>query len=178
MDADSKTSTQPAEDTGIFKETESSSNKAQSNCNSFQDLMDTFFTKAEEYETHSRAGWDIYWRFKKAGNVVERHWGNTNLDPNEIDLDSLSTLDDYVSLFILEGELVKHETDWFASQRSIMKTLDESLAVGMEIMSRHAIEFEQVGDEVKERFIKLTAKLSKYNIRFVDAWRRVLFEPW
>ncbi|KAG9850234.1 hypothetical protein KCU98_g4466, partial [Aureobasidium melanogenum] len=174
MSENSEASTQPAKDAEIAEKSEASSNKRVSK--SFQDLIDVFFMKAEEFKRHRRAIWDTYIEYQITSDAIEEHWNNTNLNLNMIDLDSLSTLDDYVHLFALETDLVKYEADLLASERAGLKKLDDLLALGAEIMTDHAFELETVDVEIRDRLIKRSESLSRYRIKVMNSYKKIVYK--
>ena len=141
----------------------------------FQSLIDTFSKKAKEFHTEDHVTWNIFVKADRVSDVIERLWHDKNLDLQMIDLDSLSTLDDYVRLFALENESTKLEADLTTQERIVMKILDESLALAAEIIGNRANELEQIDYEIEKRFRKQRSRLLNRRIVDIQGWKRTVF---
>ncbi|KAG9603527.1 hypothetical protein KCU77_g1779, partial [Aureobasidium melanogenum] len=148
MDEDLQAPSQLAADTKVTEKKEASSNKKASN--HLQNLIDTFFSKSEEYEAHRCASRNIYERFQRAHDAVEDHLENTGLVVHMISTDSISMLDDYSRLMTLENKRINRQADFLAQKRVGLTMLDELLGLGEEIMVNHASELKNVNSEIRE----------------------------
>ncbi|KAG9964035.1 hypothetical protein KCU61_g3094, partial [Aureobasidium melanogenum] len=118
--------------------------------NYLQNLIDTFFSKSEEYEAHHCASRNIYERFQRAHDAVEDHLENTGLVVHMISTDSISMLDDYSRLMTLENKRINRQADFLAQKRVGLTMLDELLGLGEKIMVNHASELKNVNFEIRE----------------------------
>ncbi|KAG9559401.1 hypothetical protein KCU71_g5980, partial [Aureobasidium melanogenum] len=148
MDEDLQAPGQLAADIKVTEKKEASSNKKASNY--LQNLIDTFFSKSEEYEAHHCASRNIYERFQRAHDAVEDHLENTGLVVHMISTDSISMLDDYSRLMTLENKRINRQADFLAQKRVGLTMLDELLGLGEKIMVNHASELKNVNFEIRE----------------------------
>ncbi|KAH0360214.1 hypothetical protein KCU65_g9522, partial [Aureobasidium melanogenum] len=151
MDEDSQASSQPAEDAEMAERSGISLNKKASN--SIQDLIDTFFTKADELRIQCQGLNSAQSSARMALLAVEDHLKITDLDVNIPGVDDTSALDDLDRIITLEIESSKRMSDFFAQHRIIIASLDELLALGAKIMDDHASEFENIHHEIKNKLI-------------------------
>ncbi|KAG9653810.1 hypothetical protein KCU64_g7637, partial [Aureobasidium melanogenum] len=156
MDEDLQAPSQLAADTKVTEKKEASSNKKASN--HLQNLIDTFFSKSEEYEAHRCASRNIYERFQRAHDAVEDHLENTGLVVHMISTDSISMLDDYSRLMTLENKRINRQAGFLAQKRVGLTMLDELLGLGEEIMVNHASELKNVNFEIRERAMELESQ--------------------
>lgn len=140
-----------------------------------QDLMNTFFKKAQEYEAHRCAQQDVCGKLSLTYDAVY-NLEDTGLGWNVMSTNHSSMLDDYSRLITLENKRMKHQGEFIATSRVHMTQLDELLALGAEIMADHASELEDVHVEIKNSFVKRREELASRRLQCINHYRKIVFK--
>jgi hypothetical protein len=99
------------------------------------------------------------------------HRTNTNVDLSTMDLDKLSTLDDYDRMLHLSKECIKLEVEYNARERVIITKLGEIAALEAKIMADHGLEMEEIDPSVKECFAEARASMSELRLGCIKLYR-------
>jgi hypothetical protein len=99
------------------------------------------------------------------------HRTNTDVDLSTIDLDKLSTLDDYDRMLDLSNECVKLEVEYNARERVIITKLGEIVALEAKIMADHGLEMEEIDPQIKEVFAEARASTLQLRLSCMKIYR-------
>jgi hypothetical protein len=99
------------------------------------------------------------------------HRTNTNVDLSTIDLDKLSTLDDYDRMLDLSNECVKLGVEYNARERVIITKLGEIVALEAKIMADRGLEMEEIDPQIKEVFAEARASNLQLRLSCMKIYR-------
>lgn len=99
---------------------------------------------------------------------------NTDLDPHVIDLESVTSLDNYSQHLTLENDFLKLKRAYNAQNRLAVIGVDELSALESEIMTNHNAELEFF--DMKDRFEARRAAVSRLREQLSAIDREILFE--
>jgi hypothetical protein len=106
-------------------------------------LLERYSAKCTEVGTLSNTHGDTLLKVAMAEVAVATHQTTTNLDVHTMDLDNLTTLDDYDRLLALSTECVQREVEHNARERIIITKLSEITALENKIMTEYGSEMEE-----------------------------------
>ncbi|KAG9758016.1 hypothetical protein KCU73_g4115, partial [Aureobasidium melanogenum] len=110
-----------------------------------------------------------------AGKAVRRHQRRTRTDPQTIDLDNITTLDNHIRLLDLQDRCIKREMERNAEVRLVFTKLDKLAALGTEIMANHSSELEKKPTGFREWFAGRREIIAKFRVEFSEAYRTMVF---
>ncbi|KAH0035115.1 hypothetical protein KCU78_g2102, partial [Aureobasidium melanogenum] len=138
--------------------------------------LDDFAETDREVEAHLSKICIISRQAYAARKAVRRHQRRTRTDPQTIDLDNITTLDNHIRLLDLQDRYVKHETERNAEVRLVFTKLDKLAALGTEIMANHSSELGEKPTEFREWFAERRESIARDRAMFSEVFRTIVFQ--
>jgi hypothetical protein len=139
--------------------------------NPLKALIKSYSDKCTEVSCLSNINIDTLPKVATAEAAIATHQTTTNLDVHTLDLDKLSTLDDYDRLLALSTESVQREVEYNARERIIIAKLGEITALEDKIMNGYGPELEEVSPLIMRCFADARASIENFRHICIRVYR-------